>query len=416
MAVFEYKALDAKGRQRKGIKEADTARQARQMLRDEGLMPTQVNETAATASKADNPHSNETNISRFTLRKRTRVSVNDLSLLTRQLATLVQSGLPLEEALHAVAQQCEKAQLTSMIMAIRGKVLEGFNLADSLRLYPSVFDNLYCATVAAGEKSGHLDTVLNRLADYVEQRQQTKSKIIQALLYPMVLMVIAFGVIAVLLTSVVPKVVDQFQHMGQTLPFATRALIACSDFLLAYGLHSLLVVALLILLFKAFVKKPANKHRYHKVQLRFPVVGKVMLGLNTARYARTLSILTASAVPLLEAMRIAGDVLLNIEMKTKLEAATARVREGTSLRVALTATSLFPPIMLHMIASGEKSGELEQMLGRAADNQDREFDNMMTVALGLLGPLVLVSMAVVVLFIVVAILQPILELNNLVGI
>jgi len=415
LAVFEYKALDAKGRQRKGVKEADTARQARQLLRDEGLMPTQVTETAATR-KSDNNRLAASRGRGLSLRRQPSVSVTDLSLLTRQLATLVQSGLPVEEALHAVAQQSDKSHLTSMMMAVRGKVLEGFNLADSLRLYPSVFDDLYCATVAAGEKSGHLDTVLNRLADYVEGRQQTKSKMLQALLYPVVLMVIAFGVITVLLTSVVPKVVEQFQHMGQTLPLATRALIASSDFLLAYGLYLLLAVVLLALSLNQMLQKPANRHRYHKLQLKLPMFGKVMLGLNTARYARTLSILTASAVPLLEAMRISGEVLLNLEMKAKLEEATARVREGTSLRAALTATSLFPPIMLHMIASGEKSGELEQMLGRAADNQDREFDNMMTVALGLLGPLVLVLMAVVVLFIVVAILQPILELNNLVGI
>ncbi|GGA88697.1 type II secretion system protein GspF [Neiella marina] len=410
MAVFQYKAISAEGKQTKGIEEAESARQARQQLRERGLMPTQLTEVADNRSaKSDQAKPS------FRSRFRGKISTTDLSLMTRQLATLVQSGLPIEESLHAVAQQSEKQRIASMIMAVRARVLEGHSLADSLRGFPQIFDELFCATVAAGEKSGHLDEVLNRLADYNEKRQDTRGKVIQALVYPIVLTVIAIGVISLLLAVVVPKVVEQFLHMGQTLPLATRILIGASDFVRDYGIFVLVGIMLLAVAIQRILSIERQRFRWHQVQLKLPVAGKVVRGLNTARFARTLSILTASAVPLLDAMRIAGDVLLNLQMKEALRKASDRVREGSSLRASLQETKLFPPIMLHMIASGEKSGELEQMLGRAADNQDREFDSAMTIALGLLGPLVLVAMAAVVLFIVVAILQPILEMQNLVG-
>lgn len=410
MAVFQYKAINAQGKQTKGVEEAESARQARQQLRERGLMPVQIDEVSGSRAAKGGETKSVTG-GRF----RGRISTTDLSLMTRQLATLVQSGLPIEESLQAVAQQSEKQRIASMVMAVRARVLEGFTLADSLRGFPQIFDELFCATVAAGEKSGHLDEVLNRLADYNEKRQETSSKVVQAMVYPIVLTVIAIGVISMLLAVVVPKVVEQFVHMGQTLPLATRILIGASDFVRDFGIFLVIGIMLTLVVIKRILRVEAYRFRWHQVQLRLPVMGKVVRGLNTARFARTLSILTASAVPLLDAMRIAGDVLLNLKMKEALSKASDRVREGSSLRASLQETKLFPPIMLHMIASGEKSGELEQMLGRAADNQDREFDSAMTIALGLLGPLVLVAMAAVVLFIVVAILQPILEMQNLVG-
>ncbi|MBW8191258.1 type II secretion system inner membrane protein GspF [Neiella marina] len=410
MAVFQYKAIDAKGKQAKGVEEAESAKQARQQLRERGLMPVQLDEVAAGRS-AKSGESDAKPGGRF----RGRISTTDLSLMTRQLSTLVQSGLPIEESLQAVAQQSEKQRISSMVMAVRARVLEGHSLADSLRGFPQIFDELFCATVAAGEKSGHLDEVLNRLADYNEKRQETRGKVVQALVYPIVLTVIAIGVISMLLAVVVPKVVEQFVHLGQALPLPTQILIGASDFVLDYGIVLLVAIMLIGVAIQRVLRIESYRFRWHQAQLHLPVMGKVVRGLNTARFARTLSILTASAVPLLEAMRIAGDVLLNLKMKEALRKASDRVREGSSLRASLQETKLFPPIMLHMIASGEKSGELEQMLGRAADNQDREFDSAMTIALGLLGPLVLVAMAAVVLFIVVAILQPILEMQNLVG-
>ncbi|MGL6122612.1 MAG: type II secretion system inner membrane protein GspF, partial [Shewanella sp.] len=322
---------------------------------------------------------------------------------------------PIEESLKAVGQQCEKDRLASMIMAVRSRVVEGYSLADSLAEFPHIFDDLYRAMVASGEKSGHLEVVLNRLADYTERRQQLKSKLTQAMIYPAVLTTVAIGVISILLAAVVPKVVGQFEHMGAELPASTRFLILASDFVQNYGVFVVIALVLLFVLFRRMLTSPAFRMKYDNFLLSMPVVGRVSKGLNTARFARTLSILSASSVPLLDGMRIASEVLQNMRVRAAVDDATARVREGTSLGTALTNTKLFPAMMLYMIASGEKSGQLEQMLERAADNQDREFEGNVNIALGVFEPMLVVSMACIVLFIVMAILQPILALNNLIS-
>ncbi|WP_199610508.1 type II secretion system inner membrane protein GspF [Flocculibacter collagenilyticus] len=404
MAAFEYKALDAAGKTKKGVLEADAAKQVRQQLRDLGLTPLEVNEASQ----------RERNQASFTLFK-PRISPADLALITRQIATLVQSSLPIESALYAVAEQCDKPRLKSMMMAVRSKVVEGYSLAEGLAEFPHVFDNLFCAMVAAGEKSGHLDAVLERLADYTEQRQHMRSAMMQALLYPLILTVFAIGVVSILLTAVVPKVIGQFEHMGQALPASTQFLISASDFLQAYGLFILAFIVIVIVAIQQALKKPKARLWFDEKMLSMPVMGKVSKGLNTARFARTLSILTSSAVPLLEGMRISGNVLANEYIKQSIMEASHRVREGSALKTSLEQTKLFPPMMLHMIASGEKSGELEQMLARAADNQDKEFETMVNVALKIFEPVLVAFMAGMVLFIVMAILQPILALNNLVG-
>jgi general secretion pathway protein F len=405
MAAFDYQAVDNRGKLKKGVIEGDTPRQVRNLLREQGLMPTEVTPSlkkhAKTAGKKG--------------RRGGKVSAADLALITRQLATLVESGLPLEESLIAVAEQCEKNSLKSMIMAVRTKVTEGYPLAESMAEYPQVFNYLFRAMVAAGEKSGHLDKVLDRLADYTEQREQMRSQLIQALVYPIIMTVVAVGVISILLTKVVPKIVGQFEHMGENLPATTQFLIASSDFLRDHGLVLLLVFAGAILIFSQLLKKPAFRMKYHQRLIALPAIGKVVRGVNTARFARTLSILTASAVPLLESMKISGEVLDNVYMKQRIKESTDKIREGSSLRVSLEQTKLFPPMMLHMIASGEKSGQLEHMLGRAADNQDREFEALVSISLKAFEPALMVSMAAVVLFIVMAIFEPILQLNTLVG-
>ncbi|SQH74364.1 general secretory pathway component, cryptic [Shewanella benthica] len=406
MPAFEYKALDKQGKQQKGVIEADTARHARGQLRDQRLMPLEIKPVLEKEAKAKSAGKS--------LFQR-GISVAELALITRQIATLVAAGLPVEEALQAVGQQCEKDRLASMIMAVRSRVVEGYSLADSMAEFPHIFDDLYRAMVASGEKSGHLEVVLNRLADYTERRQQLKSKMTQAMIYPVVLTVVAIGVIAILLAAVVPQVVGQFEHMGQQLPWTTQLLIASSDFVRDYGLIVLGVMVAGLVLFKRLLTKPEYRMKFDSLLLKLPVISKISKGLNTARFARTLSILAASSVPLLDAMRIASEVLINVKVRAAVEEATARVREGTSLGAALTNTKLFPPMMLYMIASGEKSGQLEQMLERAADNQDREFESNVTIALGIFEPMLVVSMATVVLFIVLAILQPILELNNMVS-
>ena len=407
MAAFAFKAINAKGKNTSGVLEGDNARQIRQQLREKGLVPMEVEQVAEKSSGSSSGG--------FQLFK-PRISASDLALLTRQLATLIESALPIEEALLAVAEQSEKTRQKNMMMAVRSKVVEGHTLADALAEFPSVFDDLFRAMVAAGEKSGHLDTVLNRLADYTERRQQTRSQIIQALIYPAIMMFFAMMIVVVLLTVVVPKIVGQFDHMGQDLPTITTVLISVSEWMQQYGLYLLVAIMLLIVLFQRLVQQPALKLRYHRFMLKLPLVGKVARGLNTARFARTLSILTASAVPLLESMRISTDVLQNVYIKERISEAAVNVKEGSSLRAALDNTKIFPPMMMHMIASGERSGELQQMLSRSADNQDREFEALIGVSLKVFEPVLIVSMAAVVLFIVMAIIQPILALNNMVNV
>lgn len=406
MAAFDYQAVDSRGKNKKGVIEGDTPRHVRSLLREQGLMPIEV-----TASLQKSKQ--ESKKSRFGGGK--KISATELALITRQLSTLVESGLPIEESLVAVGEQCDKNSLKSMVMAVRTKVTEGYSLAESMAEFPQVFNHLFRAMVAAGEKSGHLDKVLDRLADYTEQRQQLRSQLIQALVYPIIMMIVATGVITILLTAVVPKIVGQFEHMGANLPGTTKLLIASSDFLRDYGLFIVIFVVALMFLWAQLLKKTSFKFAYHKHFLALPGIGKVAKSINTARFARTLSILTASAVPLLESMKISGEVLDNLFIKQSVKESADKVREGASLRVSLEQTKLFPPMMLHMIASGEKSGQLEHMLGRAADNQDREFEAIVNISLKAFEPALMVVMAGIVLFIVMAILQPILQLNTLIG-
>jgi len=406
MAAFAYKAINQSGKNKSGVLEGDNARQVRQQLRELSLIPLEVEQVAEKERRSSD--------SGFRLFK-PRISASDLALLTRQIATLIESALPIEEALFAVAEQCEKPRQKNMMMAVRSKVVEGHTLADSMAEFPHVFDDLFRAMVAAGEKSGHLDTVLNRLADYTEKSQQTRSQITQALVYPMIMMFFALGIVLLLLTVVVPKIVGQFDNMGQELPIMTQIMIGVSSWLQSYGLFLLVAIVIMVMVMQRLLQQPLMKLRYHQFILRMPLIGKVSKGLNTSRFARTLSILTASAVPLLESMRISGDVLENLHIKNAVADASINVKEGSSLRASLEKTRMFPPMMMHMIASGERSGELQQMLKRAADNQDREFEALVGVSLKVFEPILIVSMAVVVLFIVIAILQPIMALNNMVN-
>lgn len=405
MAAFSYQALNAQGKKVKGVLEADNARQARQLLREQKLTPLSL-EAAAEKEKQRQGQSRLF---------QARISATELALITRQIATLVEAALPIESVLQAVAEQCEKPRLRNMMMVVRSKVVEGYSLAEGLAEFPHVFDHLFRSMVAAGERSGHLDAVLLRLADYTEQRDHMRTQLMLAMLYPLIMVIVAVGVVVTLLVAVVPKIVDQFDTLGQALPWSTRFLIDASDFLNAWGLLIALVSIAAIAVWQQALRKPTVRLSYDERLLSMPLLGRVARGLNTARFARTLSILNASAVPLLEAMRISSDVLDNVYMRQQLAEASARVREGASLKAALEQTKLFSPMMLHMIASGEKSGQLEGMLERAATSQDREFETQVQIALKVMQPAIMLAMAGVVFFIVLSILQPILAMNNLVG-
>lgn len=404
MAKFSYRACDSAGKTCKGTLEAESVRRARQQLREKKLTVLDI-APARQSLLARLPASD----------KRLRLSSSDLALVTRQLATLIAAALPLEEVLFAVARQSEKKSVAALIMQIRNRVLEGFPLAQTLSQYPAVFDRLFCAMVAAGEATGQLPLILTQLADHVEQRQKIKNKMTQAMTYPVVLTLVAIGVISLLLTAVVPKVIEQFIHMKQALPATTRILIACSDFLRQWGLALLLTIAIALLGCRQLLKKPHLRLAWDKRLLKMPVLGPLFLTLNTARYAHTLSILNASAVPLIDSMKISASVLANEYARDQLLSAMARVREGESLYQTLENTELFSPMMRHMIASGERSGELGTMLKRAADMQQDALNQRITMALSLFEPLLVVSMASVVLFIILAILQPILQLNSMLG-
>jgi len=334
--------------------------------------------------------------------------------MTRQMATLVRTGTPLADALATVGRQADKPRMKSLLMALRAQVLEGHTLADAYASFPNIFDSLYVATVRAGEHSGHLDLVLERLAEYTENRQQMRQKVQMALLYPIILTVMAIGVVSALLAFVVPEVVQVFDNTGQMLPWLTRALIASSDFLRSNFIYMIILIGLLISLFSWMMKKEKFRLRVHQIVLKIPVVGRLVQGMNTARLARTLSILSASSVPLLDALHISSQVLTNIPMRLSVEQATVRVREGTSLAQSLEQSGYFPPLLIQLISGGEASGELEQMLEHAAISQERELQSIIATLFGLLEPLIIVAMGGIVLIIVLAILLPIFEMNQLV--
>ena len=405
MGAFEYTALDAGGKEQSGILEGDTPRHIRQMLRERQLLPVAVNEVAQKEATRQQSKS-------FSLGR--RVSAADLSLFTRQLATLVRAGLPLEESLLAVSQQTEKPRIQSIVMGVRARVMEGHTLANGFTEFPKVFPEIYRATVSAGEQAGHLDNVLERLADYTESREGMRQKVMAAMLYPIVLSVMCFAIVCGLMTFVVPKVVAVFEASKGKLLFITQALIGTSDFMRSNGFYLVIGIGLAVFLFNRWLQNANNRRRWHRLQLRLPLVGKLSRGFNTARFTRTFSILSAASVPVLEALRISGEVVTNLPMRDAVADAAARVREGAAIGRSLSVSKLFPPMTIHLISSGESSGQLENMLERAAMAQERELDGLLDAMVGLLGPLLIVTMGLFVMGIVFAMLLPIFEMNQLI--
>lgn len=302
-----------------------------------------------------------------------------------------------------------------MILAIRAKVLEGYSLASALAEYPRSFPDIYRSTVAAGEKSGHLDLVLEQLADYTERRHETQQKIKMAMLYPFILMGVAVLIIIGMLTYVVPKMVSVFENRDEALPFLTQALIDSSDFLKANGLWLILLMVVIGIVYQQAMKRETMRQSAHRFYLRVPLLAKIIKGADTARLTSTLSILFRSGVPLVEALSIAGAVTSNMCIRSAVADAAEKVREGGSLNRSLDASGYFPPMLIQMIASGEASGELDSMLERSAQNQQRELEGLLSTLVGLFEPIILLVMGGVVLVMVLAIMLPIISLNNLVG-
>lgn len=403
MAVFEYIALSPEGKKQKGLIEGDTARHARNTLRTQGLLPVEIN----AVSKKEHQAKSVTH--------RRRIKSRNLALITGQLAVLLRSGLPLEEALMAVSQQSEKAGIKKILADIRSQVLEGKSLADSISRYPLAFSSLYCATVEAGETSGKLDLVLDKLAEYVGEKEQLRRKMQLALIYPVILTLVSLLVIVGLLTYVVPEIVGVFEDTGQALPALTLWLIAVSDFLREYAALILAVIGCGWLSVYLLSKQPKVKHTLHKILLMLPFFSSYIRRSATARFARTLAILTRSGVTLLEALQISGRVIHNIPMRRAVENGAIKVREGMSLYQALKQSALFPPIALHLVNSGETSGQLPEMLETLADNQEQEVQSFNELLIGIFEPVLILVMGGAVLTIILAILMPIFEMNQLVG-
>lgn len=404
MAAFTYIALDTNGKEQKGILEADSSRQIRQQLRDKGYAPLKIR----MASEVSGIQLGINGSSSVVL------NIAELAMITRQISTLVQASMPLEEALSAVSSQSESAKVRGIILSVRAKVLEGHSLAESLADFPKAFPPLFRATVAAGEHAGHLDLVLERLADYAEQSYAARQKIKLAMLYPVILFVMAISIVSGLMAFVVPDVVEVFVGQGQQLPALTRGLIAVSDFVVAYGWLVILLMVITVLLLRVALKNSAFKLQVDRQLLKTPLIGRVIRGSNSARFASTLTILTGSGVPLVDAMGIAAEVLANTWIKESVVQATQQVREGGSLHKSLENSGHFPPMMVHMVASGEMSGELDDMLARVADHQQKQLDNLTATLIGVFEPAMLLFMGAAVLVIVVAILQPIFDINALI--
>ena len=404
MGAFQYVALDARGKEQKGLLEGDSPRQVRQLLRERSLTPVQI-EAVESEEKAEQARS-------FSLRR--GVGALDLAITTRQLATLARAGLPLDEALQAVSQQTEKARLKSIILAVRAKVVEGHPLATGLDQFPQAFPHVYRATVAAGEQAGQLDNVLERLADYTESRHGLSQKISQAMIYPAVLTSLSLIIVTFMLIYIVPKVVGVFESTGQELPILTRGLIALSGFIQSWWWAILAAIGLAIYLIRRALAQEGPRRKFHRSLLRLPLIGRVVRGVNTARFTRTMAILSASGVPIVEGMRIAAAVVVNLPMRDAVNEAAVRVREGAAVGGSLAQSKLFPPMTMHLVSSGEASGKLDEMLGRAATHQESEMDSLLGSMLAFLEPALILFMGAMVLLIVLAILLPIFQINQLV--
>ncbi len=413
MGAFNYQALDTKGKTVKGVIEGDSERHVRSLLRQRQLKPLQVKssnkrEKASSGDKASGGR-------RITLGGGTKLGYRDIALVTRQLSSLVQSGLPLDEVLHAAATQSRKPQIKSLLLQVRSRVLEGLSLAQAMGENPRAFNTLYRAMVKAGESAGFLGPVLDQLAEYTESSQETRQKIQMAMTYPIVLLCVSLGVVTALMAFVVPKLVGMFTQTKRELPLITEILIGTSDFIVNYGLFALAGLVGVVLLIRHLLKEPKRQTRWHQLKLKLPLFGEFTRTAEAARWANTLGLLVKSGVPLLEALRIAAQVLENRIMQNAGLAVAVSVQEGSSLNRALDQVNEFPPLLVQMAASGEANGQLAEQLLHGARNQEKELSFTLSTMMGLMEPAMILFMAGMVFFIVMAIMLPIFQMNQMTG-
>lgn len=399
MAAFQYTAIDASGKKHKGVLEADSARQLRQQLRDTHLVPLTIEPVTSERS----------------LKNKQRLSVNALMLITHQMATLLAAGIPIDEMLSTIAEQTEKQTVKRIVLGVRAHVLEGYTLADSLGLFPKAFPKIYQTTVANGEKSGQLSLVLEKLAIYIERQRKIKQKIKQAMLYPTLMTVVSIGIVIFLVSFVVPKMMATFSQVNMVLPLSTRILINTSNFFTHYGLIFFGILIIIAYGFKRLLAKKSFRSHYDALLLKIPLIGQTIRTINEARFGRTFGILTAASVPVLEGMSAANQLISLLPMHHAIAHAIDKVREGITISKALKETRCFAPLFVHLVASGENSGRLEMMLEHAATMQEDDVNTLIENLLTLFEPVLILIMGAIVLFIVLAIMLPIFQMDQFTG-
>lgn len=410
MAVFNYIAVNDRGKTQKGILEADSTTQIRQLLQARGLTPIEITQTASQVLQETETSSGW----RSFLTRNKRVPVSHLAVITYQFSTLLAASMPVEAALASIATEMDNATLKRVILGVRSKVLEGHTLASGMNDYPHVFPKLYTASVAVGEKTGQLDRVLARLADYYEKQRLVQEKIFAALIYPTLLTLVAGAIVVFLLTYVIPQVTTVFIQNGQALPGVTVLLLSISDFLQNYGLYILILFVISLISFRYALRYIQFRYRVHRFLLKIPVLNSTIIAVNAARFFRTFGILFAAGVPVLDAMNSANSIIGFLPMHDAIDAAILKVGEGSSIHQSLQRTGYFSSLSNQLIASGEASGELETMLEKAAAFQEQNTAHKLSTALALFEPILILTMGCVVLFIVLAVLLPIFQMNQLV--
>lgn len=404
MITYNYKAVNNQGKDKSGVIQAESPRHARQLLRKQELVVIHLEAMRESRLKQ----------SGFFASLKKPISSLELALITRQFAILLNSSLSVEQSLNALIEQLDSPMQKSIMMGVRNQVVGGKSLATALRDFPKVFPPVYCSLIHAGEQSGSLATVMTKLADYSDRTRELTSKIMMALLYPIIVSVVAIMMIVALLVWVVPQIVNVFQSSKQALPILTRILIATSDMLRSYGWLILLAIIIIIISFYRALKNHEFKLKFHRQLLQLPIAGRLLINIDVARFTHTLALLLASGVPMIAALRAGRDTISNYMMKNAIDNALKSVQEGVPLATALANQNAFPPVVIHLIASGEKSGQLEHLLEQAGAHQELELSHRSQLLTGILEPALILFMGGIVLLIVIAIMLPILNMNQMV--